>query len=263
MTPDASTRRIPIIAGNWKMNLGLDGAVALGRAVEAAWKTRGDREVWVFPPAPYAVSVVRALEGSAVRVGLQNAHVGPDGKQEGAFTGEWSPRMAASAGLPLVLLGHSERRHVFGETDALLNLKVHGALAEKLTVCFCLGETLAERQAGRTLEVVSTQVRRGLAGVSRDDLLAHVVLAYEPVWAIGTGVVASPDQAQEVHALVRGLLDQVFGAGTGALVRILYGGSVAPSNVKGLMAMPDIDGALVGGASLKADSFGALIEFDA
>jgi len=257
------TKRTPIIAGNWKMNLTHDAAVALGKGVDAAWKSHGDREVWVFPPAPYAVSVARALEGSPVRVGLQNTHVAPGGKQEGAFTGEWSPRMAASAGLPLVLVGHSERRHVFGETDALLNLKVHGALAENVQVCFCIGETLAERQAERTREVVTTQVRQGLAGVSRADLLARIVLAYEPVWAIGTGVVASPEQAQEVHALVRGLLDEVFGAGTGAEVRILYGGSVAPSNVKGLMAMPDIDGALVGGASLKAETFGALIEFDA
>jgi len=255
--------RTPVIAGNWKMNLAYDAALALGKAVDAAWKSRADREVWVFPPAPYAVGVARALEGSPVRVGLQNAHVGPGGKHEGAFTGEWSPRMAASAGLSLVLLGHSERRHVFGETDALLNLKVHGALTEKATVCFCIGETLDERQAGRTLEVVARQVREGLAGVSRADLLAQVVLAYEPVWAIGTGVVATPEQAEEVHAQVRALLDEVFGAGTGAEVRILYGGSVAPSNVKGLMAMPDIDGALVGGASLKADSFGALIEFDA
>lgn len=255
--------RRPVIAGNWKMNLTFDAALALGKAVDAAWKSRDDREVWVFPPAPYAVGVARALEGSPVRVGLQNAHVAPGGKQEGAFTGEWSPRMVASTGLSLVLLGHSERRHVFGETDALLNLKVHGALAEKLQICFCIGETLAERQAERTLEVVSTQVRQGLAGVSRADLLAHIVLAYEPVWAIGTGVVASPEQAEEVHALVRGLLDEVFGAGTGAEVRILYGGSVAPSNVKGLMSMPDIDGALVGGAALKGESFGALIEFDA
>jgi triosephosphate isomerase (TIM) len=257
-----SSERVPIIAGNWKMNLGLAEAIDLGKAVAAGEPVRqaqGAREVWVFPPAPFVLSVAQSVEDSPLRVGAQNVHVGEAGEQSGAYTGEWSPRMLRSAGIDLCLIGHSERRHVFGEDDALLNRKLHGAIAEGVTVCFCIGELLEERQAGRTAEVIATQLTEGLAGVSRDDLEKNVVLAYEPVWAIGTGQVASPEQAEEVHASVRGWLDENFGAGCGAEMRILYGGSVKPDNVVGLMALPDIDGALVGGASLKADSFNALI----
>ena len=256
-----SSERVPVFAGNWKKNLGLDEALALGRAVAegAPLNAAGAREVWVFPPAPFALAVAQATEGSPLRVGLQNVHVGEAGEQAGAYTGEWSPRMLRSAGFDLCLIGHSERRHVFGESDALLNRKLRGALPEGLTVCFCIGELLEERQAGRTSEVISRQLAEGLAGVPMDDLLAGVVLAYEPVWAIGTGQVATPEQAEEVHALVRSWLDENVGAGCGASMRILYGGSVKPDNVVGLMALPDIDGALVGGASLKADSFNALI----
>jgi triosephosphate isomerase len=254
--------RTVIIAGNWKMNLTLEEGLALGSAIQAGIGAHADRQVWVFPPAPYAVPVARALGNGPVRVGVQNVHVGPKGEQSGAFTGEWSPRMARSAGIGLTLVGHSERRHVFGESAELLNRKVMGAVAEGLTVCYCVGETLPERQAGRTFEVVDSQVREGLKGLTREQLLAQVVLAYEPVWAIGTGVVATPEQAQEVHAHLRPVVDEVFGAGTGARLPILYGGSVAPGNINGLMAQPDLDGALVGGASLKADGFLALVAFE-
>jgi len=254
--------RKPILAGNWKMNLGLAQAIELGRAVDAGWTARDDREVWVFPPAPFALAVAQALLGSRVRVGVQNVFVGPGGKQAGAFTGEWSPEMIRSADLDLALIGHSERRHVFGEDDALLNRKVRGALDAGVDVCFCIGELLAEREAGQTAQVVARQVSEGLAGVTRDELLGHVVLAYEPVWAIGTGRVATPEQAQDVHAAVRAQIDELYGAGAGAALRILYGGSVTAANVAGLMAQPDVDGALVGGASLKAGEFSALIAFD-
>ena len=241
-----SSARVPIFAGNWKMNLGLDEALALAKALadgSPVKESGSSREVWVFPPAPFALTVAQAVADSPLRVGVQNVHVGESGEQSGAYTGEWSPRMLRSAGFDLCLIGHSERRHVFGESDALLNRKLHGALAEELTVCFCVGELLEERQAGRTRELIASQLEKGLAGVSRDDLLRGVVLAYEPVWAIGTGQVATPAQAEEVHAFVRTWLDENVGAGSGASMRILYGGSVKPDNVVGLMALPDIDGA--------------------
>ena len=252
-----------IIAGNWKMNTSLEGALALGRDIEAGWKTRDGRQVWVFPPAPFALPVKDALGAGAVRVGVQNVHVGPAGEQSGAFTGEWSPEMVHSAGLGLTLIGHSERRHVFGEGDDLMDRKVRGAIDAGLHVCYCVGETLAQRQAGQTEAVVGAQLESGLAQVTRDELQASVTIAYEPVWAIGTGQVASPEQAQEAHAHIRGVLDELYGVGASAEIAVLYGGSVKPDNVRGLMAMSDIDGALVGGASLKPASFLSLIEYDA
>jgi triosephosphate isomerase len=175
-------------------------------------------------------------------------------KASGAFTGEVAPPMLVDLGCQYVILGHSERRTLFGETDAIVNAKTKAALAAGLTPIVCVGETLEEREAGRTAYVVTTQVRGSLAGLSPADL-EKVVIAYEPVWAIGTGKVATPEQAQEVHALIRGLLGSLASPAVAAVVRIQYGGSVKPDNAADLAAQPDIDGALVGGASLKADDF--------
>jgi triosephosphate isomerase len=191
-------------------------------------------------------------------VGAQNCHPDPDG----AFTGEISCTMLKAAGASMVILGHSERRHLLGETDAFVNRKVKAALAARLKPILCVGETLAERDAGRTTEVVLGQVRRGLEGVGT-DAMRDVVLAYEPVWAIGTGKTATPAQADEVHAAIRNELVLLYGKPVAEDTLILYGGSVKPSNVDGLMAMPNVDGALVGGASLDEADFHRIIWFEA
>ena len=248
--------RTPIVAGNWKMNLDRSKAHALAEAVAARRGEASGVEVVLCPPSVYLETVARTLgiaggaSPSGVALGGQNAC----DKSSGAFTGEVAPQMLADIGCRYVILGHSERRTLYGETDATVSAKVHAALAAGLTPIVCVGELLAEREAGKTNEVVSTQVKGSLAGVSASDL-AKLVVAYEPVWAIGTGKVATPEQAQEVHALIRGLLEGLSDADTAARVRIQYGGSVKPDNAKDLAAQPDIDGALVGGASLKADDF--------
>ncbi len=251
-----SARR-KIVAGNWKMNLDRATAQALTAAVASRRNEAAHVELVLCPPAVYVGTVGTALNaaagsgaGATVGLGAQNMH----DKASGAFTGEIAPPMLVDLGCRYVILGHSERRTLFGETDALVNAKTKAALAAGLTPIVCVGETLEEREAGRTQAVVTTQIQGSLAGLTAADL-ARSVIAYEPVWAIGTGKVATPQQAQEVHALIRGLLGGLASPAVAASVRIQYGGSVKPDNAADLAAQPDIDGALVGGASLKADDF--------
>ena len=244
------------IAGNWKMNLDRAGAVALAGAVRQGADARAcDVTVAVCPVAVQIPAVVEALSGSTVGVGAQNCH----GEASGAFTGEIAPAMLRDAGVRYVILGHSERRQLFGETDEVINKKVKAALAAGLEPIVCVGETLAEREAGRTEAVVDAQVTGSLAGLTGEQL-QQVTIAYEPVWAIGTGKTATPAQAQDVHAFLRGRLAELFGAVLARDVVIQYGGSVKPDNAEDLLSQEDIDGALVGGASLKIDQFLPIIE---
>ncbi|RLS43161.1 MAG: triose-phosphate isomerase [Planctomycetota bacterium] len=245
------THRRTIVAGNWKMNLDRAKARDLATAVAARAAEAGTTELVLCPPAVYVETVAAALGGSSpVALGAQNMH----DQSSGAFTGEVAPPMLLDLGCRYVILGHSERRTLFGETDAVVNAKTRAALAAGLTPIVCVGETLEEREGGRTAAVVTTQVQGSLAGLTPADL-EKIVVAYEPVWAIGTGRVATPQQAQEVHALIRGLLGGLASPAVAAKVRIQYGGSVKPDNAADLAVQPDIDGALVGGASLKADDF--------
>jgi len=248
--------RVPLIAGNWKMYLGLEESVALAREVAASAARISDREVMIAPSATALAEVARALDGSGVVLAAQNVAWAP----EGALTGEISPVMLRELGVEAAIIGHSERRHIFGENDAMINRRLTGALESGLQVILCVGETLEEREEERTREVLAVQVREGLAGIDGAGL-GRVVIAYEPVWAIGTGRTAGPEQAQEAHLWIRDELSELFEKNLAQQVRILYGGSVKPENVDGLMAMPDVDGALVGGAALKADSFDRIIHF--
>jgi len=244
--------RRKIVAGNWKMNLDRAKAKELTAAVAARVAEAGATELVLCPPATYleTVGATIAATKSAVALGGQNMH----DKASGAFTGEVAPAMLLDLGCRYVILGHSERRTLFGETDAIVNAKTKAALAAGLIPIVCVGETLEERESGRTSDVVATQVRGSLAGLPPADL-EKTVVAYEPVWAIGTGKVATPQQAQEVHALIRGLLGTLASPAVADKVRIQYGGSVKPDNAADLASQPDIDGSLVGGASLKADDF--------
>jgi triosephosphate isomerase len=246
--------RKKLIAGNWKMNKTPAEGVALVRDIVAAAGKQTDVEVVVCPPFTALESAGKALEGSEVKLGAQNMHF----EASGAFTGEISAPMLRALFATHVILGHSERRTLFGETDELVNKKTLAALKNQLKPILCVGETLAEREAGATLKVVQTQTERGLEGVSKEQA-ATLVIAYEPVWAIGTGKVATTAQAQEVHAFIRGLLVKLFGEAIAQKVRILYGGSMKPSNAPELLAQKDIDGGLIGGASLEARSFVELI----
>lgn len=244
--------RKKIVAGNWKMNLDRAKAKELAAAVAARRGEAANVELVLCPPALYVETVGSALAGAKGTIGLgaQNMH----DKASGAFTGEVAPPMLVDLGCQYVILGHSERRTLFGETDAAVNVKTKAALAAGLVPIVCVGETLEEREAGKTAAVVTGQVQGSLAGLSAAEL-ERVVVAYEPVWAIGTGKVATPEQAQEVHALIRRLLAGLSSPEVAARVRIQYGGSVKPDNAADLARQPDIDGALVGGASLKADDF--------
>jgi triosephosphate isomerase (TIM) len=243
------TRR-PMIAGNWKMYKTAPEAVALAREIWARAKDPGPVDVLLAPPFTSLHSVEDVLRGSAILIAGQNMHW----ESQGAYTGEVSPPMLKAAGCSHVILGHSERRQIFGETDEGVARKAKAAHASDLVPLVCVGETLAERDGGQTEAVVERQVRAALTGLSADQLLATVV-AYEPVWAIGTGRNATAAQAQEVHAFIRRLVGQIHGEPAAAALRILYGGSVKPENAGELMAGADVDGALVGGASLTADSF--------
>ena len=246
--------RKKLIAGNWKMNKTSADGVALARDLVIAVGKQSDVEVIVCPPFTAIEAVGKALEGSNVKLGAQNMHF----EASGAFTGEISAPMLRAIFATHVILGHSERRTLFGETDELVNKKVLTALKNQLRPIFCIGETLAERESGSTLKVVQTQVERGLEGVSK-DLAASLVVAYEPVWAIGTGKVATTEQAQEVHAFIRSLLTKLFTEPVAQKVRILYGGSMKPANAPELLAQKDIDGGLIGGASLESRSFVELV----
>jgi triosephosphate isomerase len=215
-----------------------------------------DREVLLAPPFTILSEVAHILKGSRIIIGSQNVCW----EEKGAFTGEISPVMVKDAGGRAAIVGHSERRQIFGETDDLINKRLKGGLSFGLMMIFCVGETLEEREAERTFSVLGTQIKKGLAGVAAADM-EKVVIAYEPVWAIGTGKTASNEQAQDAHVFIRGVLEQIYEKNIAEQTRILYGGSVKPSNVDELMAQSDIDGALVGGAALDAKSFGRIINF--
>jgi len=246
--------RKPFLCGNWKMNTDRAGAAALASAsAKIAREVRG-AEVGVCPPACYLEAVLAAAKGTPLAVGGQNMHV----EAGGAFTGEIAGPMLKDLGCTYVILGHSERRHVFGETDELISKKVHAAFRFGLVPILCVGEKNEERQAGETQPIVRRHVTSGLAGLAKDQA-RQVVIAYEPVWAIGTGLTATPQQAQEVHAFIRRLLASLYDADLAQAVRIQYGGSVKPDNTCDLMRQADIDGALVGGASLKADGFAKIV----
>ena len=240
-----------IVAGNWKMNNTIDESVALARTVKEGTAGLKNGEVVVAPPFTALQSVREILIGSTVALAAQNMYF----EDKGAYTGEVSPLMLKDAGCTYVIIGHSERRKYFVESDETVNLKVKKALATGLKPIVCVGETDGERNKGVTEAVVNRQVRGALDGI---DKLDDVVIAYEPVWAIGTGLVATPPQAEDVHDFIRRLLVEIYGCAA-ADVRILYGGSVTKDNITELIAMEDIDGALVGGASLKADGFLGII----
>ncbi|MBP1605182.1 MAG: tpiA [Acidobacteria bacterium] len=246
--------RTPIIAGNWKMYKTVHEAIAFTKEFRQLVKDVHGVEVVVAPPFTALHAVVEAARSSPVAVAGQNLHW----ERDGAFTGEVSAAMLHEAGAEYVIIGHSERRRLFGETDGNVNRKVVAALAGELTPIVCIGETLEERESSRTLDVLDRQIKEGLDGLSASQV-AGLVIAYEPVWAIGTGRNATPQQAQEAHAHIRGRVRQWFGAEAADKCRILYGGSVKPDNIRDLRAQPDVDGALVGGASLDPKGFSAIV----
>jgi triosephosphate isomerase len=247
--------RKPFIAGNWKMNTDSVSGVELAKGVAAGCSEIAGKsvDVGLIPPFVYIQSVAAVVEDNII-VGAQDIYF----EEKGAFTGEISSAMLKDVGCSHVLCGHSERRHVLGENDELVNKKVIAALDGGLLPILCVGELLEERQAEKTTEVVSRQVRAGLKGLSAEQA-AKVTLAYEPVWAIGTGLTATPEQAQEVHAMIRGLVAELYDAELAESVRIQYGGSAKPGNAAELMGQKDIDGLLVGGASLKVEDFLGII----
>jgi triosephosphate isomerase (TIM) len=242
--------RTPLVMGNWKMNGGVSESAQLARDIVEGAIALSQIDIALAPTALSLTRVAEVLGGTQVGLAAQNMHF----EESGAFTGEISPVHLKEAGCRYVILGHSERRQLFDENDELVNLKLRSALNHGLQAVLCVGETLEDRDAGRTGDKVERQITLGLAGV-RDEDLASVVIAYEPIWAIGTGRTASPEQAQEVHSAIRTLIGALHDRSTAAGLRILYGGSVKPSNIDALIACADIDGALVGGASLKAESF--------
>jgi triosephosphate isomerase len=246
--------RTPLIAGNWKMFKTVPEAATFAADLKGRLSGVTGVDVVVAPTFPALQAVAAALEGSRIGVAAQNLHW----EREGAFTGEVSAAMVRDAGAEWVIVGHSERRTLFGETDDTVNRKVRAAIVATLTPVVCVGETLQEREANRTLDVLDRQIKAGFDGVTGSELAA-LVIAYEPVWAIGTGRTATPAQAQQAHAHVRARLTQWFGQDAASRCRVLYGGSVKPDNIAALMAQPDVDGALVGGASLDADSFAKIV----
>lgn len=245
-----------LIAGNWKMYTTPAEAKALASAI--AEKQRflnppASVETLICPPYTSIYAAVEAVQGTSVRVGAQDCHT----EKKGAYTGEIAPAMVKASGCSHVILGHSERRQYFGESNALLNKKIHAAMGEGLMPIYCVGETLIERKQEQTIAVVRSQLTDGLKDISIENA-SQLVVAYEPVWAIGTGLAATADQAQEVHAAIRGFLKEILGP-VGADVLILYGGSLKPENADEILAKPDVNGGLIGGASLQADSFAAII----
>jgi triosephosphate isomerase len=245
-----------LLAGNWKMNLLRSGALDLVATLRKELEGEKRCEVLVCPPFTAIAAVAEALRGSEIAVGGQDCHWA----ESGAFTGEVAPGMLADLGCRYVIVGHSERRQFFGETDETVGKKLRAAQKAGLEPIMCVGERLEERERGATMEVVGRQVDGALKGLTKDEL-RKLTVAYEPVWAIGTGRTATPEQAQEVHAFVRARLAALSDAATAKDVRILYGGSVTPDNVRGLMSQPDVNGGLVGGASLKADSFLRIVRY--
>jgi triosephosphate isomerase len=249
--------RKSFVAGNWKMNTDVHSGIKLTEGIVAGCEgvAGNNVDVAVCPPFVYLQQVGKALQSSHVALGSQDIYF----EQKGAFTGEISAAMLKDVGCTYAICGHSERRHVIGETDELINKKVHAAILGGLLPILCVGELLEERKANKTTEVVTRQMKKGLAGLTPEKMSA-VTIAYEPVWAIGTGLTATPQQAQEVHALIRKLLAQMYDRKIAGEIRIQYGGSVKADNAGELMAQEDVDGLLVGGASLKADDFVAIVK---
>lgn len=247
--------RKPFIAGNWKMNMTGESAVALASGLVAELNGIDTVDTAVCPPYVYLASVAQALKTSNISLGAQNVYF----EEKGAFTGEISCGMLKDVGCAYTIIGHSERRHVMGESDELINKKVHAAISGGLLPILCVGELLEEREAGKTDAVVTEQTKEGLKGIDAEKVLA-VTVAYEPVWAIGTGKTATSEQAQEVHAMIRALLAEMYNEDVAQQIRIQYGGSAKPANTAELMACPDVDGLLVGGASLKVEDFAAMIK---
>jgi len=248
------TRRL-FIAGNWKMNLTLADSLKLAEGLKTAASGIADVDIAVCPPSIYVQPVAVALKGSNVGVGAQNIYF----EKEGAFTGEISAAMLKDAGCQYVILGHSERRNIIGESSELVNLKTHAALAAGLIPIVCVGELLKERKAGTTEQVVRRQFDGSFSGISAEDM-KKCIIAYEPVWAIGTGEVATPEQAEEVHLAIRKMIEKNYNKEVAEAVRIQYGGSVNDKNAKEILAKPNVDGALVGGASLKVEPFMGIIK---
>lgn len=247
--------RKPFIAGNWKMNTDSASAVALASGLVKALSAIQTVDVAVCPPFVYLQAVANALSSSNIALGAQDVFY----EGNGAYTGEISAAMLKDCCCTYVIIGHSERRHVIGETDAMINKKIKAAIHGGLLPIFCVGELLAERDAGKTMQVVEEQVRRGLDGLC-DERVQAVTIAYEPVWAIGTGRNATPQQAQEVHFGIRSLLEKLYNKKIAQSMRIQYGGSAKLANTAELMAQPDVDGLLVGGASLKVEEFAGMVK---
>jgi triosephosphate isomerase (TIM) len=245
--------RTPFIAGNWKMNLSPKQAKQLAGDMVEALKEIDNVDLAIAPTFLALPSVCETLQGSNIFASAQNCHQ----EESGAYTGEISTSMLRSSGCTYVIIGHSERRQYFGESNQLIGSKIRAAFSAGLLPIFCVGETLAEREGGQAFDVVGTQITEALEGIPLDQLTS-ITIAYEPVWAIGTGVTATPEQAQEVHAFIRSLLQSTYSETVAGSVRIQYGGSVKPHNAASLLGQKDIDGALVGGASLKSDSFLAI-----
>lgn len=253
--------RKPFVAGNWKMNLNHKSATALVDGIAKQCSDIADNavDIAVFPPFVYIPAVTEVLSGQKISVGAQDVYYVPQEEKSGAFTGEISVAMLKDVNCNYVLCGHSERRHVLGEDDQMVQKKLLASLKGGLLPVLCVGEKIEERKADKTMDVVSRQTKAGLAGLNAEDVL-KVTIAYEPVWAIGTGETATPQQAQEVHAAIRKLLGEMYNSQTADNIRILYGGSVKPGNAADLMSQVDIDGALVGGASLKVEDFVGIIK---
>jgi len=247
--------RKALIAGNWKMNLGIKESVSLISSLKGQVKD-ASCEVLVCPSFTCLKKVNSLIKGTNIELGAQNVCF----EDKGAFTGEVSASMLKENGCKYVIIGHSERRHIFKEDDPMINKRVKNAIKNRLRPILCVGETLEEREANKTKEVIMSQVQKGLEGLTKDDM-KHLVIAYEPVWAIGTGKNATPIQAQEVHVLIRDLVTEMFSSKISSDMRIIYGGSVKPDNIKDLMMQSDIDGALVGGASLKAEDFSKIVKY--
>jgi len=248
------SRRL-LIAGNWKMNLTLSASLELAEGLKKAASGITDVDIAVCPPSVYVQSVAAALKGSNIGVGAQNIYF----EKEGAYTGEISAGMIKDIGCQYVILGHSERRNILGESSELVNVKVHAALAAGLIPIVCVGELLKERKAGTTVQVVCRQFDGSFSGVSAENM-RKCVIAYEPVWAIGTGEVATPEQAEEAHEAIRKMIERNYNKEIAEAVRIQYGGSVTDKNAKAILEKPNVDGALVGGASLKVEPFMGIVK---
>lgn len=249
--------RKPVFGGNWKMNKTVKESMEVVKQLKEEIGDVRRVEVVIFPPFTSLWAVKKIIEDSRIGLGAQNMYW----EEKGAYTGEVSPLMLLDAGCKYVILGHSERRQYYGETDAGVNRKIKAALSLGLIPVVCVGESLEERKAGRAEEVVESQVKKCLEGLDLPQA-QKLIIAYEPVWAIGTGKIATPHQAQEMHSFIREILEQLWGKEISSSTRIQYGGSVKPENIKDLMRQPDIDGALVGGASLKIDSFVKIVKYE-